>query len=98
MRTRGAWLALVAGLFLSGGARAQLHAGPATAWPGNLQTAPVPSPGSQPLSPGTMTYEFVFRHFTSDDERAAGNDDFNAAPPQTRTLEVYWIEPAPDPD
>jgi hypothetical protein len=26
-----------------------------------------------------------------------GNDDFNAARSETRTLDVYWIEPAPDP-
>lgn len=70
MRIRGAWLALVAGLFLSGGARAQPLF--ETASPGYLPTPTFPSSGTQPLSPGTMTWEFVFRHFTSDDERAAG--------------------------
>lgn len=29
--------------------------------------------------------------------RQRGNEDFNAAPSETRTLDVYGIEPAPDP-
>lgn len=56
----------------AGAARGQLHARPATAGPGHLPAATFPRPGPQPRSPSAMTYEFVFRHFTPDDERAAG--------------------------
>ncbi len=56
----------------AGAARGQLRARPSTAWPGHLSTITPPRPGPQPRSPSAMTYEFVFRHFTPDDERAAG--------------------------
>ena len=59
---------------------------------------PVTISATGPCVPYDALLRFVGKGTCTLTASQAGNADYNAAPPQTRTLEAYWSDPVPEPD